>query len=108
MMLAVTGCGKQETGSNITFTQIKTTGVVESVSPDKITMRVLQEDANFKKDDQAVVTFQNIYLKKSQSKSDVLEKTDKVSAGDTVYVIYDEEQRQGNVIHATALIKEEE
>lgn len=102
-MLVMTSCSKEK---NVAFTQVKTTGVIKVISPQKITMVVEKDDSNFKKGEEVVVYFERIYEDDSQIKTDILKRTDELYTGDKVSVIYGENQRKGAELKVDDLVRE--
>lgn len=102
-MLVMTSCSKEK---NVAFTQVKTTGVIKVISPQKITMVVEKDDSNFKQGEEVVVYFERIYEDDSQIKTDVLKRTDELYTGDKVSVIYGENQRKGAELKVDDLVRE--
>ncbi|MDO5517728.1 MAG: hypothetical protein Q4F66_09230 [Clostridium sp.] len=105
-LLMISGCNSdKDKGNDLVFNKSKTTGTVNTVSNDKLTLTVTEDNAHFKAGDNVVVTYQNLYLDSKDKTSDVLQKIDTVAVGDTVYVTYSEEERKDTIINVEYAVK---
>ncbi|MDO5294316.1 MAG: hypothetical protein Q4F05_16390 [bacterium] len=106
VLLMASGCKSDKNNAdNLIFNKIKATGTVNTVSNDKMTLTVTEENTHFKAGDNVIVTYQNLYLDSKDKTSDVLQKIDTVAVGDTVYVLYSEEERKDSIINVEYAVK---